>query len=87
MNSKKYAGSIIRHGITVLAGAVITSDPQSFQDLLNTLLENIVAGDTNAIVGSSIAIFALLWSMWNKTEQNTKENVVKSLTFNKGKKL
>jgi Na+/serine symporter len=81
----KYAGSVVRHAITVIAGAVMASDPQSFQDIFQTLLINIVDGDTNAIVGSSIAIFALLWSMWNKTEEKTKASVVNTLTFKKEK--
>ena len=79
MQNKKYAGSLIRHAITVIAGAVITSEPGTIEELLSTLFQNIASGDAQSMVGASIAIFAVLWSMWNKTEETTKQSVVKMI--------
>jgi len=84
MDNKKYAGSLIRHAITVIAGAVMASDPASIEELVTQLFNNLAAGDTQALVGSSIAIFAVLWSMWNKTEDQTKAKVMTKLSLKKG---
>lgn len=72
---------VIRHIITVIAGAIIASGTDSIQLVINTLFQNLAAGDVSAIVGSSVALLAILWSMWTKATEQTKETIVKKLTF------
>jgi len=76
-------GGFMRHAITVLAGAVIANGTADMNVAIGTLLHNIAAGEPSALVGSSIAIFAILWSMWVKFSEESKQNVIKTLTFRK----
>lgn len=78
------ASGVLRHIITVIAGAVIANGTDSLNSVVSSLMHNLAAGDTNAIIGSSIALFAIIWSMWTKASEETKQNVVKKLSFKRG---
>lgn len=78
-------GGFTRHVITVIAGAVIANGTDDINIALQNLINNISTGEPTALVGSGVAIFAILWSMWVKFSAETKDNVVQTLTFKKGK--
>lgn len=83
--NKNMIGGILRHAITVIAGAVIVNGSNTLESSISGLMKNITAGDTNAIIAASVVIFSILWSMWTKATEQTKETVVKVLTFKKTK--
>lgn len=78
-------GGFTRHVITVIAGAIIANGTDDINVALQNLIQNISAGEPTALVGSSVAIFAILWSMWVKFSTEAKTNIVQTLTFKKGK--
>jgi hypothetical protein len=75
-------GGVIRHIITMLAGAVIANG-ESLDTVMPSLLHNIASGDVNAIAASSVMIFAILWSMWTKLTEEKKDVVMQSLRLKK----
>jgi hypothetical protein len=76
-------GGIARHVITLLAAAVIVSGPGTLDDAVKTLMNAIASGDINAIIGTTIVIASILWSMWAKMSEASKQTVIKTLTFRK----
>jgi len=83
--NKEMTGGFFRHIITVIAGALITTGGDSLDSIIPMLMANIAAGDANAIGGSAVAIFAVLWSMWVKVSEQTKQNVVQKFSIRKEK--
>jgi hypothetical protein len=83
MNNQMTAG-IFRHSLTVVAGAVMAHGSSSLDTAVPTLINNIASGDINAIVAASVVVLSVLWSMWVKATEATKQVVVNTLTF-KGK--
>lgn len=82
MNSQMNS-AVFRHFLTLIAGGFLVSGPDSLDGALKSLLANIATGDTNAIVGASVAIFTIVWSLWTKASEETKTSIVKTLTFKK----
>lgn len=82
MNNELTSG-FIRHIITILAGAIMTNTTGDINEAVGILINNLTTGEPTALVGSSIAIFAILWSMWVKFSDESKQAVIKTLTFNK----
>ena len=74
-------GGLVRHFITVLATAVMAHGSTTLDTAVPTLVNNIATGDARAIVGASVVVFSILWSMWVKATEETKTNVVKTLSF------
>jgi hypothetical protein len=81
--NKDILGGFTRHVITVLAGAIIANGTADINVAVGTLMQNLASGETSALIGSGVAIFAILWSMWVKFAEETKQVVVNSLTFKK----
>lgn len=78
-------GGVVRALLATIAGAVLANGEQSLDVVMQDIMQSIASGDTNALVGTSVTLFAILWSMWTKLTEEKKENVVKSLTFKKNK--
>lgn len=76
-------GGIVRHMITLIAAAVIVTGPGTLDDAVKILMNAITAGDLNAIIGTVIVIASILWSMWVKMSEASKQTVIKTLTFRK----
>lgn len=74
-------GGFTRHIITVIAGAIIANGTDDINVAISTLMQNIASGQTSALIGSSVAIFAILWSMWVKFSSETRENVINKLSI------
>lgn len=74
-------GGFARHIITIIAGAIIANGTDDINVAISTLMQNIASGETSALIGSSVAIFAILWSMWVKFSSETRENVVNKLSL------
>ena len=74
----KIIGSVVRW-LVVIGGAigVFASDP-TFTDTLNKLKESIASGDTVAIVGGSVTLITLGWSIWDKIKTQKTEIKLKS---------
>jgi hypothetical protein len=83
--NKEMLGGFTRHIITVVAGAIIANGTDDINIALQNLLENIAQGETTALIGSATAIFAILWSMWVKFSEESKNKVVNTLSFRKEK--
>ena len=81
--STEMLGGFTRHIITVLAGAIIANGTADINVAIGTLMQNLASGQTSALIGSSVAIFAILWSMWVKFSEESKQTVIKTLTFKK----
>ena len=82
MNKEMIKG-IIRHGLTVIATAIIANSSQTLESAVSTLIKNISSGDINSIVGTILVIVAILWSMWGKASDGTKETVINTMMFRK----
>ena len=80
MNNNMITG-IMRHFLTIAAGASLANGTESLDALMPNLLNGITTGDTSTIIGASIAIFTILWSMWTKASEQTKQTVVKTMSF------
>lgn len=76
-------GGFTRHIITVIAGAIIANGTTDINAAIHTVLQNLSTGDTSALIGSSVALFAIIWSMWVKFSEQSKQAVIKTLTFKK----
>lgn len=79
--NKEMVSGVTRHFITVIAGAVLASGSTSLDTMVATLLQNLASGDAKAITGTVISIAAILWSMWSKSADETKQTVVKVATL------
>jgi hypothetical protein len=82
MNKEMVLG-MVRHLLTVVSGAVIANGSDSLESAISNLFKNISTGDPSAITSTVVLIASLLWSMWAKASEQTKTNVVKTLTFQK----
>lgn len=82
MNTELF-GAFTRHAITVLAGAILANNNPDINIAIQTLYQNLATGDTAALVGAGGVIFAILWSMWIKFTEETKQIVIKKLSFKK----
>lgn len=80
MNKQMIFGTI-RHFLTLVSGAVLAGNTTSLQTAMPDLINKVVAGDISTIVSASLVVGSLLWSMWVKATEETKTNVVKTLTF------
>lgn len=78
-------GGVTRHIVTIIAGALLTNNSQSLDDLFKQLLINLANGDVNALAGSVVGVFAVLWSIWTKLTEEKKANVVNTLMLRKEK--
>lgn len=76
-------GGIVRHMITVVAGSLMANGAESLDEIFPVLLGNIASGDPAAIGGSMVALFAVLWSMWVKITEQTKQEIVQACTMGK----
>ena len=83
--NKQMTKGLFRHFLTLVAGSVLTCGTRSFSDSMNNLMVNISSGGISAILSTAIIVFSLLWSMWVKatdlTKQNIKQNTIKVLTL------
>ncbi len=82
--NKQMIGGIIRHLLTVIAGGIVAGNTETLNSLFSKLVNNIASGDFVSIGGTGLIIFSILWSMWVKASEETKQNVIKTLTFSKG---
>ena len=84
MNTDMMSG-VFRHFLTMVAAAVMAHGSTTLDTAIPTLMNNIATGDARAIVGASVVVFSVLWSMWVKateeTKQTIKTNAVKTLTL------
>lgn len=75
--------SFIRYAVATLATAIAANSGESVEAAINTLMQNIASGDPKALVASGMVVFCILWSQWDKLTGETKEAVVKKLSFKK----
>jgi len=83
--NKEMIWGVVRHAITVVATAVVANSTEGIEAAISTFMSNIANGDTAAIAGSVVTIVAVLWSIWVKATEKTKEKVIKTMTFRKVK--
>ena len=76
---------LIRHAVTVISGGILAGKSESIDTLFSTLFTNITGGDWQTILATVATLSAMLWSVWVKATESTKETVIKTLTFSKGK--
>lgn len=81
--NKELIGGFTRHILTVLAGAIIANGTDDLNVAINTLITNLSSGETSALIGSTIAIFAILWSMWVKFSEEKRTEIAQSLKLKK----
>lgn len=81
--NKELLGGFTRHIITILAGAIIANGTDNINVAINTLIQNISSGETSALIGSSVAVFAILWSMWVKFSEEQKSAIAQNLKLKK----
>jgi hypothetical protein len=81
--NQQMTGGVVRALLATIAGAVLANGEQSLDTVIPQLLEGLAGGDTNAVVGVSVTLFAILWSMWTKLTGEKKEAVVNSLKLKK----
>jgi hypothetical protein len=82
--NKQMIGGLIRHLITVVAGGIVAGNTETLNVLFTNLITNISSGDIGSIAATGFIIFSVLWSMWVKASEGTKQSVIKTLTFSKG---
>jgi len=81
--NKELLGGFTRHIITILAGAIIANGTDNINVAINTLIQNISSGETSALIGSSVAVFAILWSMWVKFSEEQRSAITQNLKLKK----
>ena len=81
--NKQMTGGVVRALLATIAGAVLANGEQSLDTVIPQLLDGLAKGDVNAVVGVSVTLFAILWSMWTKLTGEKKEAVVNSLKLKK----
>lgn len=81
--NNQITGGFIRHAITIIAGAIMANTTGDINTAVGDLLNNISSGESTALLGSAIAVFAILWSTWVKLTEEKKEAIVKRLAFKK----
>ena len=82
MNKEMIHGTT-RHFITLIATAILVGKTDSIDTAIIDLVQKIASGDIASITSAVLIVFAILWSVWAKASEATKENVVKTLTFRK----
>ncbi len=82
MNKEMMWGTT-RHFITLIATAILVGKTNSIDTAIIDLVQKISSGDVASITSAVLIVFAILWSIWAKASEATKENVVKTLTFRK----
>jgi hypothetical protein len=79
--NKELIGGFARHTITVIATAIMANSTTDMNVVVGEIMNNISSGDLTTIMSSGAVLFAILWSMWVKFTEQTKQNVIKTLTF------
>lgn len=75
--------SFLRYSLATVATAIAANSNESIDAAINTLMQNISSGDPKALVASALVVFCILWSQWDKLAGETKQAVVKKLSFKK----
>lgn len=60
--------ALARHLLTIL-GATYAASDENIGKAVKSLVEQIAAGDTNAIGGSIVTMIAIIWSIYDKSRQ------------------
>jgi hypothetical protein len=76
-------GGLVRHFLTIAAASIIAGKTNSLDTAIADLIKNISTGDTASITSAVVLVASILWSMWAKASEQTKTNVVKTLTLQK----
>lgn len=80
MNKQMIFG-LIRHAMTIISVGVLANGTESIQEVISKIVQGFMTGDFPTVAASLVTLGAILWSVWVKATEETKDAVIKTMTF------
>lgn len=79
--NKEMVFGLIRHALTIISVGVLTNGTGSIQEVISKIVQGFMTGDFPTVAASLVTLGAILWSVWVKATEQTKNAVIKTMTL------
>lgn len=79
--NKEMVFGLIRHALTIISVGVLANGTGSIQEVISKIVQGFMTGDFPTVAASLVTLGAILWSVWVKATEQTKNAVIKTMTL------